>query len=115
MSEQPPVPAASADDESVDIQPRPAALVARRATLIAALLRRAGLEVGVIGTDDPAAERFDLAGWTAAEGLPALATEAEAETFIAPIGGLDPSLVEEATWDAEALVALAWSLGIIEG
>ncbi|HET7095678.1 MAG TPA: DUF4272 domain-containing protein, partial [Thermomicrobiales bacterium] len=113
MSEQPPTPRASADDESVDIQPRPAALVARRATLIAALLRRTALELGLT-EGDPAAERFDLAAWTAAEGLPALATEEEAAALTAPLGALDTIQVEDATWEAEALVALAWSLGLIE-
>ncbi|HEU0115124.1 MAG TPA: DUF4272 domain-containing protein [Thermomicrobiales bacterium] len=113
MSGQPPVPASAPDDDSVDINPRPAALVARRATLIASLLRRVGIEIGVVGADDALAERFDLAAWTAAEGLPALATEAEAATFAAPLGALDPLLIEDATWDAEALVALAWALGLI--
>jgi uncharacterized protein DUF4272 len=116
MSEPPLVSgnASSEDDETVEIEPRPAALVARRATLIAAILRRAAVELGVDGTDDRAAERFDLARWTAAEGLPALATEEETAILTAPLGGLDPLLIEAATWDAEGLIALAWSLGFVE-
>ncbi|HEU0115564.1 MAG TPA: DUF4272 domain-containing protein [Thermomicrobiales bacterium] len=113
MSEQPPGPAGASDDDSVDINPRPAALVARRATLIAALLRRTALEVGLTA-GDPEAERFDLGAWTASEGLPALATPEEAATFTAPLGALDALDVEEATWEAEALIALAWALGLIE-
>ncbi|HEX5498224.1 MAG TPA: hypothetical protein VFX03_03320, partial [Thermomicrobiales bacterium] len=92
MSGPPPEPDISPDDESVEIEPRPAALVARRATLLAALLRRIAVEIAAPGIEDPLAERFDLAGWTAAEGLPALATADEAATFTAPLGTLDPML-----------------------
>jgi hypothetical protein len=112
MSE-PPSPPVAAEDESVEIEPRPAALVARRATLIAALLRRTALEIG-LNVGDPEAERFDLGAWTASEGLPALATTEEAETLVAPLGALDPIQIDRATWEAEALVALAWALGLVE-
>src|SRR5689334_8579724 len=100
MSE-PPSPPVAAEDESVEIEPRPAALVARRATLIAALLRRTALEIG-LNVGDPEAERFDLGAWTASEGLPALATTEEAETLVAPLGALDPIQIDRATWEAEA-------------
>jgi hypothetical protein len=113
MVSEPPNADVVADEESVEIEPRPAALVARRATLIAALLRRAALEVG-LSVGDPEAERFDLGAWTASEGLPALATTEEAETFTAPLGALDPIQIDQATWEAEALVALAWALGLVE-
>ena len=65
------------DDDTLEFEPRPAALVARRATLLAATLRRIALELGVSESDDLIGERFDLAAWTAAEGLPALAAPEE--------------------------------------
>ena|SRR5690242_2579437 len=102
------------DDDTLEFEPRPAALVARRAALIGAVLRRITLDLGLSETDDLMADRFDIGAWTAAEGLPALATEQEAEILSSPLGVLDPLTIDDASWTSEGLVALAWSLGLID-
>jgi uncharacterized protein DUF4272 len=114
MSDLPLKPRIPQSDDTLEFEPRPAALVARRATLLAAALRRIALELGLSESDDLIGERFDLSAWTAAEGLPALAAPEEVDIFNAPLGGIEPLLIEEESWTADALVALAWALGLVD-
>ena len=124
------------DDEFIDIEPRPAAEVARRAIILSAICRRAFLELDEgdrraspiddspgdpddpDDVDDDAAadvgEGFDLLAWLLAEGMDADLTSEEVGLLRAPVGSLDPDEAEALTWTVEALAGLVWSLGLID-
>lgn len=106
-------PPAEDDADELDIELRSPAEVAGRLLLLSVVLRRAYLETGRLAPeDDPTGERFDLAAWAGAENLLDHATPAEEEFVQAPLGTLPADAVSDATWQAEALSALGWALGL---
>ena len=109
---EPPVNPNESDEIEIDLRP-PAEVVARL-LLLAVVLRRAYLETGRLAPeDDPTGERFDLAAWAGAEGLLDHATPTEREFVRAPLGSLPADAVSHPTWQAEALSALGWALGLV--
>ena len=108
-------PTPNADDsDDLEIDLRPPAEVVGRLLILSVVLRRAYLETGRLAPeDDPTGERFDLAAWAGAEGLLDHATPAEREFVRAPLGTLSADAVRDATWQAEALSALGWALGLV--
>lgn len=115
------------DDLELDIDVRPAAMVADRLVALAAVARRAFLESGLPDDeewdededdpddrpDDAETERYDLAAWLRDEGIEAALTDDERAIVETPIGGLDADAAARATWAGEALVALAWGAGLL--
>lgn len=101
------------DGDELDIALRSAAEAAARLLLLSAVLQRAYLEQARHSPEDDApGERFDLAAWAGAEGLLAQATSLETALLHAPFGFLDAGVVTDLSWEAEALVALGWALGL---
>ena len=123
------------DDEFIDIEPRPAAEVARRGIILSAVCRRAFLELddgdgrastsgespddaenededGDVASD--VGEGFDLLAWLLAEGMDADLTPDEVALLRAPVGSLDRDEAESLTWAVEALAGLAWALGLTD-
>lgn len=102
------------DDETLDITLRSPGRVAARCIIVAALLTRATIEE-VTGEKDAelAAEAFDLRGWLHTEGLWDDVTPKEKAFLSAPVGHISPDDIVAASWEAAALDALAWALGLV--
>ena len=90
--------------------------VAVRLIILAAVCRRAFLESEVSGNaaDERQADRFDLMAWLQHERLIDAVSPNELELLQAPIGRLDGDGAALASWQSEALVALAWALGLLD-
>lgn len=104
------------DDSELEIEPRPAEEIARRAIIVNAVCQRVFLEVSATENDADEAneERFDLASWLQAEGLWSHATTYEQRLFAADVAQLGASEVDNASWLSESLIVLAWSLNLID-
>ncbi|MDP9356132.1 MAG: DUF4272 domain-containing protein [Chloroflexota bacterium] len=112
------------DDEDLDLDPdldieinlRAPAEVAARVIVLAAVCHRAYLEraEGDDGADDPEAERFDLVAWLRTEGLDPIASPVERHLLQTRLGRLGSDETDAASWQTEALAALAWAMGILE-
>jgi len=102
--------------EEIEINLRAPREVAARVVVLAAVSRRAFLEQeaehGTAG-DDAAGERFDLVAWLEAEGLADAVSPSERRLLAAPLGQLGRETADEASWAAEALVALGWALNLV--
>ena len=103
-------------DDDLEITLRPPALVVGRALVLAAVCRRAHLEIAPqdLGADDPEGERFDLAGWIVEEGLDPAMTANEHRLLKTRLGKVAREEVVAASWHVEGLAALAWTLGLLE-
>jgi hypothetical protein len=104
-------------DEEIDINLRPAAEVGRRLVVLATLCRRAFLESAsddLDPEDDPETERFDLETWLDDQGLGAEQTIWERQFLNTAVGALAEDEARAGTWNAEALVALGWAVGLID-
>lgn len=112
------------DDEDLDLDPeldveinlRTPAEVAARVIVLAAVCHRAYLERAVAddGADDPEAERFDLVAWLRTEGLDPIASPVERHLLQTRLGRLASDEAAAASWQTEALTALAWAMGILD-
>ncbi len=112
------------DDEELDLDPeldvdinlRAPAEVGARLIMIAAVCHRAYLERAEAdtGADDPEAERFDLVAWLRTEGLDPIATPVERHVLQTRLGRLTNDETDAASWQTEALAALAWATGILD-
>jgi hypothetical protein len=105
------------DDDEIDISLRPAQVVGRRLVILATLCRRAFLESrqarGELD-EDPEVERFDLWMWLQDHELEPDLTVDEVRMFETEVGMLSNDEASAATWNSEALVALAWATEMIE-
>jgi hypothetical protein len=108
---------ASIEDDEIEITLRPAAVVARRLVVLATLCRRAFLESRQASgelDEDPEMERFDLRMWLQDHDLEGDLTDDERRLFDAEVGALTADEAAAATWNSEALVALAWAVEMVE-
>jgi len=102
------------DDLELEIELRSPRDVADRLIVLGAICRRAGLEEGSPAEiEEPGAERFDLVAWLRAEGLDGAVSGEERRLLETRLGRLREEETAEASWRAEALVALAWAAGLI--
>ena len=104
------------DDLTVEIDLRSPKEVAVRLVVLGAICRRAFLEAQPSPgpEDDPEAERFDLAAWLRTEGLAGALTPNEARLLQTRVGRLPAEDAVAASWQTEALVALAWAVGLVD-
>jgi Domain of unknown function (DUF4272) len=99
-------------EDDLDIELRPAADVARRAIVVAAVLQRVSLdEAAAYDGVEHQGEAFDLREWISAEHLTDALTSREALIFEAQVGAMRREDRLELSWQTEALAALLWSLG----
>ena len=108
------------DDLELELRLRAPRVVGERMLVLAAVCRRGFLEqapdeaAGNPDADDDhdledaESERFDLVAWLREERLDGAATARERSLLHARIGRLSPEAIAAATWEAEALLALAW-------
>ncbi|HYO29737.1 MAG TPA: DUF4272 domain-containing protein, partial [Thermomicrobiales bacterium] len=110
------------EEDELDIQLRAPRVVGERILVLAAVCRRGFLERSpdeLAGDDevdeleDAETERFDLAAWLHEEGLDGAATVEERSLLHTRVGRLAPDAVARATWGAEGLVALAWTVNLV--
>ncbi len=108
--------AESPADDEIDIELRAAPDVASRLILVATVCRRAFLESRGSGNaaDERQSDRFYLTAWLQQERLIDAASPNELEILQTPIGRLDADMASLASWQSEALVALAWALGLLD-
>jgi hypothetical protein len=97
--------------DELEITLRPPVLVAARAIVVAAVCRRAHLELST-DVDDPEGERFDLAAWLVEEGLDPVMVPGEQRLIKARIGRVEREELVAASWQVEGLATLIWSLSL---
>lgn len=103
-----------ADDLEIEIELRSPPAVAERLVVLGAVCRRAVLELGSPEEiEEPEAERFDLVAWLRGEGLDGAVSGEERRVLEARLGRLREEDTAEASWRAEALIALAWGAGLV--
>lgn len=104
------------DGDEIDISLRPALIVGRRLVILATLCRRAFLESrqarGELD-EDPEVERFDLWMWLQDHDLESDLTVDEIRMFETGAGMLSSDEASAATWNSEALIALAWATELV--
>lgn len=103
-------------DDELEITLRPPSAVAARAIVVAAVCRRAHLELAPTeqGSDDPEGDRFDLAAWLSEQGLDPALTRNEARLVKTRLGKVSRDEAVAAGWQVEGLIVLAWAMRLIE-
>lgn len=103
------------EDDGVEIALRDPTTVAARTIILAALCHRAFIEIDATEHDNPDLDedRFDLLAWLYDENLFDRTSARERDALHAVVGTLAEDETLEATWSAEALAALCWSLSLI--
>ena len=103
-----------AQDE-IDVELRSSADIRTRILILATVLRRLALEAAPFDSDSaPIAEAFDEREWLREQGLLFDLTPREAALLDSSLGSIAPESTIEASWQGEALVALAWAIGVGE-
>jgi hypothetical protein len=103
-------------DDVIEIALRPPAEVARRAIVIASLLRRLWIEsLATKGNEaELAGECFDIRAWLQTEGIWDSLSPLEVGYLEAPAGSLSDDACAAIAWQTEALATLAWALRQVE-
>lgn len=104
------------DDDSIDINLRPVDEVAARMIVLAAVIRRAVLELPLDEDEDEEpdsldGQRFDLMTALGSGAVATATTPREVAFVTAPIGAPGEQVALAASWEVEALAALAWATG----
>ncbi len=101
------------DPGEIDIELRTPDEIRARILTLSAILRRLALETPPQdGKGDPLADAFDEREWLRDLGLQHQVTAREATLLDSPIGAIAAEAIPEVSWHGEALVALAWAVGI---
>jgi hypothetical protein len=103
------------DHGEIDVELRTPSEIRARILILAAVLRRLALENA---PPDDAVDRlgdaFDEREWLRDQGLGDELTLREAALLGAPLGTLTPEAIAEASWQGEALIALAWAIAALD-
>ncbi len=101
------------DPGEIDIDLRTPKEVRARILILSAILRRLALETAPQdGKNDPLADAFDEREWLRDQGLQHQVTARDAALLDSPIGAIAAEAIREVSWQGEALVALAWAVGV---
>jgi hypothetical protein len=105
------------DDESIDINLRSIDEIAARMVVLAAIIRRAMLELPLEEdeTEDEFTadgERFDLIAALSTGVFPSITTQAEVIFVSTQVGNAGEESALSVSWQIEALAALAWATGL---
>lgn len=99
------------EDDSIDINLRSTEEIAGRMIVLASIVRRAAIEMPLDDDDDeldsPQGEQFDLVNAFTTGELASLLTPRERSLLLAPLGQIDEETALTASWQVEALAALA--------
>ena len=101
-----------ADQDEIDVELRTPAELRARILILAAVLRRLALEQAPPDEEgESLADAFDERAWLRDQGLERELTPRESALLSSPLGSFAAEAIVEASWQGEALVALAWALG----
>ena len=104
-----------ADQDEIDVELRAPAEIRARILILAAVLRRLALEQAPPDEEgDSLADAFDEWAWLRDQGLARELTPRELVLLSSPLGSFGAEAIAEASWQGEALVALAWALGTLD-
>ena len=104
-----------ADQDEIDVELRTPAELRARILILAAVLRRLALEQAPPDEEgESLADAFDERAWLRDQGLERELTPRESALLSSPLGSFAAEAIVEASWQGEALVALAWALGILD-
>jgi hypothetical protein len=99
------------DSDEIDVELRTPVEIRARILILSAILRRLALEDAALDEEgDPLADAFDEREWLREQGLASQLTARETALLDSPLGSIAPDLTIEASWQGEALVALAWAI-----
>src|SRR3712207_3259222 len=103
-------------DDYVEIELRPAAEVAERSIILAALIRRLWIETSSTSSnaENWTAEAFDLREWLRTEGVWNVLTPSEADVLERSVGAITEDELAAVAWQAEELATLGWALGLAD-
>jgi hypothetical protein len=103
------------DSDEIDVELRSPAEARSRILVLSAIFRRLALENALLDEeDDPLADVFDEREWLRDQDLAMHLTAWEAALLDRPLGSIAPEVIMGASWQGEALVALAWAIGAVE-
>jgi hypothetical protein len=99
------------DSDEIDVELRTPIEIRTRIVILSAILRRLALEDAALDEEgDPLADAFDEREWLREQGLASQLTARETALLDSPLGSIATELTIEASWQGEALVALAWAI-----
>ncbi len=99
--------------EEIDVELRTPEEVRARILILSCLLRRLALEnIPPDGQGDSLADAFDEREWLRDQDLAGQLTAGEAAFLDSRPGSIAPDVTTEVSWQGEALIALAWAIGI---
>jgi hypothetical protein len=103
------------EPDEIDVELRPPQEVRARILILASVLRRLALEnAPLAGDGDPLADAFDEREWLRDQGLASQLTAREAALLDSPLGSIGAEMTMNVSWQGEALVALAWAIGVLD-
>src|SRR5829696_925359 len=95
----------------MDVDLRTPVEIRARILIVSAIFRRLALENAPLDEEeDPLADAFDEREWLREQGLARQLTARETALLDSPLGSIAPELTIEASWQGEALSALAWAV-----
>ena len=103
------------DVDEIDVELRAPQEVRARILILSSILRRLALETAPLpGEGDPVADAFDEREWLRDQGLTSQLSAPEAAFLDGRPGSASSEAIMELSWQAEALVALAWAVGLLD-
>jgi Domain of unknown function (DUF4272) len=101
------------EHDEIDVELRAPNEVRARILILATVLRRLALENAAVNdSDELSAEAFDQREWLREQGLARELTAGEATLLESPLGAVAPEAIIDVSWQGEALMALAWGIGV---
>jgi len=99
------------DSDEIDVELRTPVEIRARILILSAIFRRLALENAPLEEEeDSLADAFDEREWLREQGLARQLTARETALLDSPLGSIAPELTIEASWQGEALSALAWAV-----
>jgi Domain of unknown function (DUF4272) len=103
------------DEDEIDVELRTPAEARARILILAAVLRRLALEEAFLdAAGELLGEAFDERAWLQDQGLAGDLTPRESVLLDSPVGSSTPEEIAHFSWQGEAMVALAWAVGVAD-
>jgi hypothetical protein len=101
--------------DEIDVELRTAAEIRARILILAAVLRRLAIEnAPADDAGDGLGDAFDEREWLREQRLAGELTTRESALLSSPLGSLTREAIVEASWQGEALIALAWAIRAVD-
>ena len=103
------------DEDEIDVELRTPAEARARILILAAVLRRLALEEALLdAAGELLGDAFDERAWLQDQGLAGDLTPRESVLLDSPVGSSTPEEIAHFSWQGEAMVALAWAVGVAD-